>query len=618
MTIKTIETLKQMVEQAEELTESARLMAERDSDYYHHHQYSAAEIETLNRRKQPIIVNNRIQRKIDAMIGIEQQGRTDPRAFPRNPQDADAADVATKALVYVDDIARFDFKRSSAFENLLVEGCGGVEVIVQQDRGMFEVEINRIRWEDVFYDPYSREKDFSDATYMGTRKWMSVDAALSIYANVYQGEMNIEELLSQGVSSGNSSTTYDDRPQNKSAYSWFDPKQKRIRIAQMYYKSGGIWYLSIFCGTGEIFNQVSPYLDENGYPTNPMVLMTCYIDRENNRYGVVRGMIGQQDEINKRHSKILHQLVSTQTLTVKGVVDSVAHMKRELAMPDGNVEINIEAFEDAARVGMKPFEIINSASEMSGQFALLAESKREIDMLGPNPSLVGQTGAGASGRAILAQQSAGMAELAPIYDSLNDWTLRVYRAVWSRIRQYWTEERWIRVTDSLGGTEFVGLNVPNNPYSQFQMQYDQNQFGVQNEVAKMDVDIIVDKSPDYVTLRHEQFDQLIKLSESGIPIPPEMIVKASSIQDKAEILKAINEQKEQAMIAQGQAMQAQQQINEGKQMLDRVSTEARAMRDAAAANKDQALSQKILAETQETQVDTAKTAVEAQRIAMGY
>ena len=79
-------------------------------------------------------------------------------------------------------------------------------------------------------------------------------------------------------------------------------------------------------------------------------------------------------------------------------------------------------------------------------------------MFGPNPSLIGQTQGQASGRAIMAQQQAGMAELAPLYDSLRDWTNRVYRAMWCRIRQFWTEPRWIRVTDAVGQREFIAIN----------------------------------------------------------------------------------------------------------------------------------------------------------------
>lgn len=590
--------LKAMVVEAADLTSEAREQSERDRDYYDEHQWTAQEIAALQRKKQPIITTNRIKRKVDAMIGIEQQSRVDPRAYPRNPQDEDAADAATKALVFVDDDTRLDSKKSAAFENMIVEGYGGVEIVVEEKRGQFEIVINRLRWEEIFFDPHSREKDFSDAAYIGCMKWMSLDAAMSMYEGVYEGD-DLEEILSANLRNQQNGETFEDRPFETNSFRWTDERLKRVRIAQMYYKRGGKWYLSIFTGGGEILNDVSPYLDEDGNPTCPIQLMTAYIDRENRRYGVVRSMISAQDEINKRRSKLLHQLNARQTVGVKGAVDSVQALKDALAAPDGHVEINIEQFEDAARAGVRPFEVIQNQDQTAGQFQLLQEAKSEIDMIGPNASLLGQLSGDQSGRAIMAQQQAGFAELAPIYDSLRDWTLRVYRAIWERIKQYWTEERWIRVTDARGQMEFIGLNAPTG-----QMQVVPGPDGmpmiapvVQNAVAEMDLDIIIDDVPDHVSLKHEEFEQLTQLASLGIQIPPEMIIEASNLRNKAELLEKIEEQRQQAMQMQMQQMQQVQQIETAKAQAD---------------------IDKTVSETRENEADTFKKFIEGQRAALGY
>lgn len=579
-------SLKVMVETSADLTTSARELSERDRDYYDEHQYTAEEIATLRRRKQPIVTINRIKRKVDAMIGLEQRGRVDPRAYPRTPADEEAAETATKALVYVDDITRFDNKRSMVFENMIVEGYGGVEIVVEPRKTktgvQMEIAINRLRWEEIFFDPHSREKDFSDATYIGAQKWMTLDTALDLYGQVYQGTDDLETLLQSSMNNAQDGETYDDRPY-RGQYRWGDKRQKRVRVAQMYYKRGGVWYLAIFTGGGVIWNDVSPYLDDEGDPTCAIELGSAYIDRENARYGVVRGMISQQDEINKRRSKLLHMLNSRQTMGVKGAVDSVSELKRELAAPDGHVAINIEAFEDAARVGMKPFEVMPMMDQISGQFSLLQESKSEIDNLGPNPALIGQSASSASGRAIMAQQQAGMAELAPLYDSLRDWTIRVYRQVWARIKQFWTEERWIRITDDNRAPEFIGLNrvVGYSQVVDFQTGQVQLVPQIENAIADMDVDIIIDEAPDYVMLREEQFEQLGAMADRGIPIPPEMIIKASSLHDKAELLQMLQEQREQAMQAQAAQAQAAQQMEGAK-------TQATVQKDQSQAAKNMA------------------------------
>ena len=492
-------TLKRMVGTSSDLTQEAREWSERDRDYYDSYQYTAAEAAIIRGRKQPLITINRIKRKIDAMVGIEQRGRVDPRALPREPGDENAADLATKALCFVEEKQHVDVKRSYAFENLLIEGYGGVEVCVEEQRGVFDPSVKRLRWEEIFFDPYSREKDFSDASYTGTQKWMALQQAVT-FASKYSQEATekLADMVAKNASSGGSDT-YEDRPQKGGAFAWADKRLKRVRLAQMYYKEGDAWRLTIFTGSDVLYDEPSPYLDENGKPDNAMILMSGYVDRENRRYGVVRDMISTQDEINKRRSKLLHQLNSRQTSGLKGAVD-VARMKAELAKPDGHVEIDADIAEAAAARGQKAFEILNNSDQVAGQFSLLQEAKAEIDMLGPNASLLGQLQGQQSGRAIMAQQQAGLAELAPIYDSLRDWTERVYRAIWNRIRQYWTEPRWIRITENERAPEFIGINQI--------VGYDM--FGnpmMQNTVAELDVDIIIDQAPDYATLRAEQFEK---------------------------------------------------------------------------------------------------------------
>ena len=336
-------------------------------------------------------------------------------------------------------------------------------------------------------------------------------------------------------------------------------------------------------------------MDEDGKPTNPIHLMTAYIDRENRRYGVVRSMISAQDEINKRRSKALHFFSARQTMGVKGAVDDIARLKRELADPNGHVEINIEQFEDSARAGIRPFEVMQTNDLGVSQFNMLNEAKSEIDMIGPNASLLGQLTGDQSGRAIMAQQQAGFAELAPIYDSLRDWNLRVYRAVWERIKQFWTEERWIRVTDARGTTEFVGMNQPTG-----QMQMMQGEDGMpqiapvlQNAVAEMDLDIIIDDAPDHVTLQHEAFEQLTQLAQAGIPIPPQMLVENSSVRNKAELLEMMEQQQQAAMQQQMQMAQIGQA-------------------------QAQAEIQKTQSESRENEADAFKKFTEATRTAQGF
>lgn len=579
--------MKAMVERATDMSQDAREASERDRDYYDGFQWTAEEKAVLHKRKQPVITINRVKRKIDAMVGIEQRGRVDPVAYPRNPQDEQAADLATKALRFVEERCRLDRLRSDAFENLLVEGYGGVEIVAEADGEQMEVITRKLRWEEIVFDPYSREKDFSDAAYIGVLKWMTIDAAQEYAAQFWTGDEEELDSILDTNSNGTTGETYEDRPQREGAMAWTDKRQRRVRLCQLYYKRQGVWHLAIFTGKGELFHDRSPYLDGRGQPECPIVLMSAYVDRENRRYGLVRDMIPMQDEINKRRSKLLHSLNSRQTMSVKGAV-SVEALKRELGKPDGHVEVDIDAVDGAREAGVPAFQVLQNQDQTRGQYELLVEAKQEIDMLGPNASLLGQLEGAQSGRAIMAQQNAGMAELAPIYDSLRDWTERVYRMVWNRIRQFWTGPRWIRVTEDEAAAQFVGVNQPvMGPYGPQMM----------NPVAEIDVDIIVDQAPDYATLRAEQFEKLADLVGKGVPIPPPVLIEASDLRDKRKLV--------EAMTGDPQMAQAQQQVAQRGALAEIGVKETQAERNRAAAMKDLASIPKVQAEARSVAVDAA-------------
>lgn len=515
---------------AEDATTAARAEAERARDYVNGVQLTAEEVSELKKRGQPPVVINRIRRKIEWLRGLEVKQRTDPKAFPRTPQHQDDAESVTDAIRYVCDAQDWDGKRSEVYDNFLVEGFGGVEVIHEQGRDGVEIVVNHYPWDRLFYDPYSRKDDFDDARYKGIVLWMDADDFKRDHPD-HAGEvtkMNAEFTAS----------TYDDRPKNK----WYDGKRGRVRVVLMWYRKASVWHWVQFIKGTSLDGGESPYTDEEGASVCPLILQSAYTDRDNNRYGVVRDMFDPQDEINKRRSKALHTSTSRQTIGIKGAVDSVADMKYQLGLPDGHIEMNVEAFEDAARVGMKPFDILQQNDQLSAQFSLLQEAKEEIDMLGANSALAGEVGESTSGRAVLARQQGGMIEIASLNDRLHRFTRTVYRHIWMRVKQYWNVEKWVRVTDDEKNARFVGLNQPitlqqalgempeeqaAGAARQLMLQPGDPRLnevvGIRNNVQALDVDIILEEVPDQVTLQGEVFEALLKY---GPMIPPAVLIEA--------------------------------------------------------------------------------------------
>lgn len=612
----TLETLVSQFEEAESSAHEAHELAQRSRDYYDGKQLTDAEIEALRKRGQPPIVINRVRRKIDWLRGLEAQSRTDPRAFPRTPQHQQGAEAATDAILFVCDKEQFQRKKAAAWANMLIEGYGGLEVVHEPDRnGQAQVRVNYYDWDRLFHDPHSMAPDFSDARYLGAVIWSDADALIQQYPDS-------EDAINASIGYGGaqSTDTYEDKPYWQV---WSDPKRKRVRCVLQWYLDGDTWKFAKYVRGGVMEEGESPYLDEDGNTVCPLILQSAYVDRQGNRYGVVRDMLDPQDEINKRRSKLLHQLNTRQTQTIKGAV-SVSAMKAALARPDGNVEIDPSIMDAAREMGVPPFQIIANQDQTAGQFSLLQEAKNEIDMMGANSGLAGKDGdSGQSGRAIIAKQQGGLIEIAPLSDGLSDFTNRVYRAIWNRIRQFWTEERWVRVTDDERNVRFVGLNrpvtlgeylgnldpqqaamiaqqlvlVPNDPRLQEVVD-------VENPVEQIDIDITIDEVPEGMTMEGETFEQMVSLATS-MPgsVPPEILIEMApgikrDVKDK--LLRHLEEQQQ----AQAQAAQAEQQTKAQEMQADAMKTQAEMMGNQASAQRDLSLAQ--------------KTNVEAQRLALGY
>lgn len=537
-------------------TISARAASTKARNYKDGNQWTDEEAAVLKKRKQAPIVINRVKPKVEGLLGLVSMRTSDPKAYPRTQKHEDAANCATDALRYVSDNNDFQTIRLDVADNFFVEGYGGAIVKVKPTHNdKVEIFIDHIPWDRIYFDPNSRKKDFSDARYMGIIMWMDAEEAQEKFPDA-----NIKTIIAAGETSGNGmgGDTFDDK------VNWTDKKNGRIRIAQEFYIKNGKWYMCI-ATDGEFLLEpdLSPYDDEFGEPCNPIELVSAYIDRENNRYGEVQAFLDPQDEINHRRSKALHLLSQRQTASRKGAVKDIAGMKREMAKPDGHVEYTGEKGD---------FEILQTSDMARGQFELYQDAKNELDAVSYNAQLAGQRQGDLSGRAIDKLQSAGTIELNGLFTILNGWEKRIYRQIWARVKQFWNEEKWIRVTDDIDNLRWVGLNTEvtvqewleeqindqSKPlhirqaaaasFTQLMQLNDptlQKVISVKNDVAELDVDIILDQSFDSVNIQQEQFELLAKFAQGG-DIDVTELIELSQLRGKDDLIEKISKRREAA------------------------------------------------------------------------
>jgi hypothetical protein len=506
--------------------------------YYHGAQWTAQEIKKQNERNQPVVTYNRISRKMDGVVGLIERLRQDPKAFPRTPKQEEGAELATAVLNYALDVNDWRSLSPDAAHMGAVDGIGGVELSLEAgDQGDPDVTLQLVNTDDFFYDPRSIKPDFLDARFMGVAKWLDLEAAVEMFPEH-------ESAIRQHCSTGSYS---DGHHTDEKEIRWTNVREKRLRLVEHWYKARGEWHYTFYSGELRLADGISPFVDEKGRTFCRFIMFSNSIDHDGDRYGFIRNLSPIQDELNKRRSMGLAHLVNRRIIAEAGAVDDVERVRKEATRPDGYLEVN---------PGMRfEFDDTSKLAVASGNFELLNEAKQEIENFGPNPALIGQgTGvAGSSGRAIALLQQAGIAELGPFILRYRGWKLRVYRAIWNVVQQYWTSERWIRVTDSDDLAQFIQINGlemgPMGPV-------------LVNALGNLDVDIILDEGPDQINSMADALETLLQAQQRGAPIPPDVILELMSI--PGSLKKRLLEKLAQAQAPNPMAGQAMQLEMENK------------------------------------------------------
>jgi hypothetical protein len=565
-----------------------------DRDYYDGNQLSADVLKELEARGQPPTVNNLIAKKINTLLGEEIEKRFDPSAKPRTPQHDDDARSSTDALRYVCDEQEFQRIKSEVANDFFIEGIGAALKHVD-DNGKHS--LRRIRADRFFYDIRSRDVPFQDARFLGFLDWMDFDEAEELWPGA-RAQLELADMQS-----GDST--------NDTPRTWFTGKQGRRRalVLEMYFWAGDDCYRCHFTKAGDLGEpELSGYLDDAGkHHVCPLAAVSCYIDAEGNRYGPVRNLRSPQDALNKRESKALHALNSEGVIAEKGVIPDPEEFMDGLHAVDGYSEVAEGSF--AGPNGQPRFQLRNNANLAATHFQFAQQSRQDINGIGPSASNLPELPKDASGIAQKMRRKAAALDYGTIFDHLRFWSKEIFKLDWLCIKWNWTREKWLRVTDDREetGYRWVGLNRKTTRGQRFQelletqppippekaiktaagdkapiimaqaKQYLQmaamqaKQMGQQppepsqalvqailanplmlepltvNDVAQMNVDIILDEAPDTANLQEEQFATMSEmfglLAQAKPDLAPtlaRLMVQASTLPDKRELLAAFD------------------------------------------------------------------------------
>jgi len=179
---------------------------------------------------------------------------------------------------------------------------------------------------------------------------------------------------------------------------------------------------------------------------------------------------------------------------------------------------------DAEKI--QPAQIPPSMIQLS---ELLAKEVSEIS--GVNEELLGSAQEDRAGVLSMLRQGAGLTTLQVLFDQL-DQSQKLLGDISLRLmQQNWTPGKIRRIIKEEPTQEFY-----NRAFGKY--------------------DAVVEEGLNTVSQKQYQFDQLLQLREIGIPVPTKILLESSTIQNKKELIGAIQEQEQQ----QQQQAQQQQQV----------------------------------------------------------
>lgn len=306
------------------------------------------------------------------------------------------------------------------------------------------------------------------------------------------------------------------------------------------------WTISTY-GNALLHDDWSPYQHFTVIPYFPFF-------RRGQTRGLVDNAIGPQEMLNKAISQYLHIINTTANSGWIVQEGSLTNMSVDDLYEQGAETGLVLEY----KTGTKEPQKINPNTVPTGIDKLVTLGSQKIrTVTGISDALRGQAPAGQSGRAIQSLQFGSQLSLAVPLDNLARTRYLFAKRLLKLIQQFMDTPQVMQIVqrgaDGQETTEELMLNMP------------QEDGDVLNDLTIGEYGVVVTEQPNAITFENSQFEQCMAMREKGITIPDDVVIRYSSLADKNDIVKRMQEQSQQvnpeavakAELARAQATLAQ-------------------------------------------------------------
>jgi hypothetical protein len=519
---------------------------------------------------------NKIRPVTNMISGYQRQHRKSTVVTPIESSDQKTSDQFTKLLFHANSRGKILDTLSDAFDGALTTGMNLLSVWMdyRNDPVNGDIVVDNVSYNGYLIDPYFKKMDLSDCNSIWTRKYLSRNQVMSLLPG---RDKDIKNMSGWGNRDGKFQflpESYNYGMQDLLTYDefWYQDTRKQKTLCDVESGETMEWrgndddlrdflnlYPQIITLDQEIqtvklaivvqgkvmYNGLNPL----GIDRYPFIPVWAYYEPQIPYFpwrvqGVVRGLRDAQYLYNRR--RIIELDILESQVTSGFIYKENALVNPEDVFLQGQGR-GIALKSNASPADVIPIQPPQVPPSMIQLSELLGKEIREIS--GVNEELLGAAVDDKAGILSMLRQGAGLTSLQGLFDNLDQAQKMLGDLQIRLIQQNWTPGKVQRVLSEEPTQQFY-----NRAFGKY--------------------DAVVEEGLNTSTQRQMQFAQMLQLRELGVPVPTEMLIKTSTLQNKEELINAISQQEQQQ--AQMQQQQSMAQIEVLKAQIEDLKSRAMA------------------------------------------
>jgi len=433
-----------------------RSRADKESDYYDGNQLDSEVLQAQAALGIPPAIEPIIGSTIDSVLGMEAKMRLDWRVKAETGSD-ELAEAINVRLNEAERKSKADLACTDAYASQIKVGLGWVEVSRNPNPFEYKYRCRGVHRNEIWWDWLDKEPMLESSRYLVRRKWMDVDQAALMFSgkeDLIRGAgtgWQAIDLTSLSLDGGTSTTLAMSQEYERGwsieEMEWRDVANNRVCLFECWYR---VWEkalviktpdgrvveydpkkpahmmaiataklkpvmalvsrmrLSWWLGPHLLWDGPTPY-KHNKFPYVPF--WGKREDRTGAPYGLIRGMMYLQDEINVRISRMQWMLAATRTIRTEGAyAGSDADLQYEVGRPDADIVLDAQKMRDGG-----VFKVDRDFELNQQQYQRLVDCRESIKRVSNiHDAYMGQGGEAKSGVALdtlVEQSSQGLAAI---------------------------------------------------------------------------------------------------------------------------------------------------------------------------------------------------------------